>query len=285
MASALYEKSREDFGNADIDYLVDTINIALLDLNTPDTGIKVVTGASNATPIVITATSHGFANGDIVVIGAVGGNLSGNGLFRIANQATNTFELTDPITGTNVTGSGSYTSGGYAVCLGPSAAGSHWDDFSAAVVGTPQALGSKTNDNGLVDAADPTFTSVTGATVEGVGIYKSTGVESTSRMVAFLDGRQIVTCAATVSAGATTIPVERLIGGIPNSTVLAFSNGQTATLTALANAGDRTVTVSALGGGVTAGNRSDAPVTGAGLPITPNGGNIAISFPSGIFKL
>jgi hypothetical protein len=258
-----------------------------LDLNTADTGVKAITGATNATPIVVTATAHGFTNGDIVIVGGVGGNLSANGLWKIANVATNTFELTDPITGTNVVGSGSYTSGGYAVCLGISASGDNLDDFDACVVGTAQTLTSPTVTGGVEDAADVSFPSGGGVSVEAVGIYKDTGTASTSRMVALIDGRHIVTCAATAASSATTIAVERLVAGIPNGTVLAFSNGQTATLTAAANAGDRTVTVSALGGSVTAGSRADAPATGSGLPATSSGA-VTITWDNGpnkIFKL
>lgn len=288
MANSMYEEGREDFGNADIDYLVDTIKLALLDLGTEDVGIQVITGATNATPIVITATGHTFVNGDIVSIIQVGGNLAANGVFAITGVAANVFSLTDPITGANVVGSGAYTSGGVAVCLGPSAAGSHWDDFDGAVVGTPQTLANKANVNGALDADDALFTAVTGATVEALALYKDTGTPSTSRMIALLDGHQIVTCSAQAAASATTVNVERLAAGIPNGTVLGFSNGASATLSALANAGDRTLTVTALAAIITSGSRADAPATGSGLPVTPNGGNISVAFaalPAGILKL
>lgn len=288
MADSLLEKGREGFLDGSIDFDTDQIDVALLDVNTADTGVKAVTAASNATPIVVTATAHGFANGDIVIIGAVGGNLAANGVWKIANQATNTFELTDPITGTNAVGSAAYTSGGYALCLGPSAAGDMWGDFDGSLVGSLQTLGSKTATAGVADAADPTFTAVTGATVEALAMFKNTGTPSTSRMIAIIDGRQIVTCAAQSAISATTVPVERLRGGIPNGTVLTFSNGATATLSALATAGDRTLTVSALAAAITAGSRADAPITASGLPVTPNGGNISVVFDnssSKIFKL
>lgn len=288
MGNALFEKGREGFLDGTLDWDTHTFKAALLDLNTADTGIKAVTGATNATPIVITATSHGFTDGDIVCVGAVGGNLAANGIWKISGSATNTFQLTDPITGTNAAGSGAYTSGGYVVNLGPSASGDNWDDFDGALVGTAQTLTSPTVTQGVADTADVTYSSVTGATVEAIGIYKDTGTASTSRMAAFIDGRHIVTCAATAASSATSIAVERLAAGIPNSTVLAFSNGQTATLTALANAGDRTVTVSALAGSVTAGSRADAPGTSSGLPVTPNGGSITVAWDNGankIFKL
>jgi hypothetical protein len=288
MANTLYEKGREGFLDGSIDWDTNSFKAALLDLNTADVGVKAITGATNATPVVITATAHGFTNGDLVLTGSVGGNLSANGIFKIANVAANTFELTDPVTGTNVAGSAAYTSGGYAVNLGPSASGDNWDDFDACLVGAAVALASPTVTAGVADAADITFTGVTGASVEAVLIYKDTGTASTSRVVAIIDGRQIVTCAAQAAASATSVAVERLVAGIPNGTVLTFSNGASATLSALANAGDRTITVSALAAIITAGSRADAPTTGSGLPVTPNGGNIAVAFDNGsnrIFKL
>lgn len=292
MADTLFEKGREGFLDGTCDWDTNTFKDILLDLNTADVGVKAITAASNATPIVVTSTSHGFTNGDIVLVGAVGGNLAANGIWKIANQAANTFELTDPVTGTNVVGSAAYTSGGYVVNLGPSSSGDNLDDFDACRIGSDQTLvvpGAGAGvAQGVADAADITHTAVSGASVEAIGVYKDTGTASTSRMVGIIDGRQIVTCAAQAAASATTVAVERLRGAIPNGTVLTFSNGASATLSALANAGDRTVTVTALAAIVTAGSRSDAPITGVGLPFTPNGGNLAVSFDNGankIFKL
>jgi hypothetical protein len=289
MTFFLLEKGREGLIDGTVDLDTDTIKAALVRATTADAALKAITGASNATPIVVTATSHGFANGDLVLIDGVGGNLAANGYHKIANVLTNSFELTDPITGTNVVGSGAYTSGGYAVCMGPSGAGDNWDDFSAALVGTAQTLASKTVTSGVFDAADVTFPTVAaGAAIELVVIYEDTGVESTSRVIAVNNGKQSVVCAADAATSATTIWVERLGAGIPNSTAMTFSNGQAATLTALASAGDRSLTVSALGGPVTAGRRASAPGTGSGLPVTPNGNDIACAWDAGanrIFKV
>lgn len=55
------------------------------------------------------------------------------------------------------------------------------------VVGTPQTLGSKTYTNGVFDAADITYTAVSGATVEALVIYIDTGTAGTSRLVAYID--------------------------------------------------------------------------------------------------
>lgn len=285
MASFLFTKGRDGVLDGTIDVDTNTLKMAMLDLGTVDAGIKAITGATNATPIVVTATSHGFANGDIVSITGVGGNAAANGVWAIANQAANTFELTDPVTGSNAVGSGSYTSGGFAVNLGPSASGDNWDDFSAAVVGTPQTLSSITVSSGAVDCADVTYTSVSGNSVEALAVYKDTGTESTSRMLYYNDGFFIVTATSTAASSATTINVERLAAGIANGATLTFSNGQAATLTATANAGDRTLTVSALSGSVTVGSRASAAASGSGLPVTPNGGNITITIDNGVNKL
>ena len=76
-------------------------------------GAKAVGGATNATPIVITSTSHGYSDGDFVNIIGVVGNTAANGLHIVANKTANTFELNTPA-GANVAGNGSYSSGGAA---------------------------------------------------------------------------------------------------------------------------------------------------------------------------
>lgn len=63
-----------------------------------------------------------------------------------------------------------------------------YSDISAYVIGTPQTLGSKTTSAGVFDAGDVTYTAVTaGDTLEGVVIYKDTGVAGTSPLIAYID--------------------------------------------------------------------------------------------------
>jgi hypothetical protein len=63
-----------------------------------------------------------------------------------------------------------------------------WSSVSgSAVVGTPATLGSKTYTNGVFDAADVTFNTVTGASVEALIIYIDTGTAGTSPLVAYID--------------------------------------------------------------------------------------------------
>jgi hypothetical protein len=76
-----------------------------------------ISGATNATPIVVTANSHGYSDGDFVHITGVVGNTACNDLHVIQSTTTNTFELTTPA-GVSVAGNGSYSSGGAAhICF------------------------------------------------------------------------------------------------------------------------------------------------------------------------
>ena len=51
----------------------------------------------------------------------------------------------------------------------------------------PVTLTSKTTTGGAADAADVTFTSVSGASIEMIVIYKDTGTEATSPLLAMID--------------------------------------------------------------------------------------------------
>lgn len=58
---------------------------------------------------------------------------------------------------------------------------------SAGRVAISPNLGTKTVTNGLFDAADTTFSAVTGDVSEAIVIFIDTGTEGTSRLVAYLD--------------------------------------------------------------------------------------------------
>jgi hypothetical protein len=63
-----------------------------------------------------------------------------------------------------------------------------YNDISADVLNTPQALASKTTTAGVLKAANVTFSSVTlGDTASYVAIYKDTGVAGTSPLIALFD--------------------------------------------------------------------------------------------------
>ena len=69
-----------------------------------------------------------------------------------------------------------------------SAAHDFLDDIpSGERVATSGALASKTITNGVFDAADVTFTSVTGDQAEAIVLYKDTGAEGTSPLICYID--------------------------------------------------------------------------------------------------
>ena len=60
-------------------------------------------------------------------------------------------------------------------------------DLSGVVGTESDALADKTVTNGVFDADDATFTSVTGANAEALILFQDTGDASTSRLIAFID--------------------------------------------------------------------------------------------------
>ena len=74
---------------------------------------KTISGATQANPCVITATAHGFLDGEECYISSIVGMTQLNGrYFKIANKTTNTFEITD-LQGNNINSS-AYTAYGSA---------------------------------------------------------------------------------------------------------------------------------------------------------------------------
>ena len=61
------------------------------------------------------------------------------------------------------------------------------DISGSARIAGPVTLTSKTTTGGAADAADVTFTSVTGASIEAIVIYADTGTEATSPLIAYID--------------------------------------------------------------------------------------------------
>ena len=65
-----------------------------------------VTGASNATPIVVTSVAHGLATGSVVTITGAVGNTAANGTFTVTALTADTFSLNGS------TGNGVWSAGG-----------------------------------------------------------------------------------------------------------------------------------------------------------------------------
>ena len=71
-------------------------------------------------------------------------------------------------------------------------------------IGTPVTLASITTTDGVLDAADVSFTGLTGApTIEAVALCVDTGTEATSRFLAYID----TATGLPVAAGATQVDV------------------------------------------------------------------------------
>ncbi len=229
--------------------------------------------------MVVTSNSHGFSNGDIVVIGGVLGITAANGTWTVAGVTTNTFQLTTSrsLTALNSTGNAAYTSGGYIVNLTLASA---LTDVDAGLLGAAVTLTTPTNTNGVLDADDPTFTGITG-NVTAMLIKDNT----TSTPIYFMDGKTQVCVAADAATSATTVAVEPLEGPLPSGAVLVFSNGVSATLSGAAIAGARTLSVTALSAGITAGHTADTPTTNSGFPVTLAGNNFTVNFDNGVNKI
>jgi hypothetical protein len=60
-------------------------------------------------------------------------------------------------------------------------------DVSNSAIISTSTLSNKTTTNGVFDADDATFTSVTGANAEALIIYQDTGNQATSRLIAYID--------------------------------------------------------------------------------------------------
>lgn len=283
MSALLFRKGKQGLIDGSIDLDTDTIKLVQLQLDgtLTDTHVKAVTGCTVATPGVLTVTAHGWSNGDIVLTRGIGGTLNANGLWQIAGVATNTFQLLTRLDGLNSTTVGVYTSGGCAINLTQAL---NLADIDGAQIGAlSSALGSVTVTNGVFDAADVSMT--LNGTIHAHAILKDTGSAATSRLIHFMDGRTQVVVAAAALISATTLAVERLEGAIANGTVIQLSNGVAATLTAGANAGDRTLTVSALSAAVAAGHTGDAQTTNSGYPLSLGGGTYTVQFDNGAFRI
>lgn len=86
--------------------------IMLFDAVTP----VAITSSTDATPIVITATTHGFATGDRVLLYGHTTNVAANGIFKVTKLTANTFSLQNEFTGADVAGSGA-GAGSSGVCM------------------------------------------------------------------------------------------------------------------------------------------------------------------------
>lgn len=115
-----------------------------------------ITGATNASPIVIALAGHGFVKGQKVVITGVGGNTAANGTWTVTVVDQDHFSLNGSV------GNGAYTSGGTAVLFGDWGGARVWlspDNSNYVAIGMvygPSRMGVLTAQ--LVSSADPDTT-------------------------------------------------------------------------------------------------------------------------------
>jgi hypothetical protein len=68
-----------------------------------------------------------------------------------------------------------------------SASHQYRNEVSNSAVISSTTLANKTITNGVFDADDATFSSVTGANCEALLIFQDTGIQTTSRLIAYID--------------------------------------------------------------------------------------------------
>jgi len=83
-----------------------------------------------------------------------------------------------------------------------SSAHDYLDDVSAGYRVATATLASKTTTGGAFDSADPVFTAVaSGSTVTGLWLYKDTGTDSTSPLIAWYDTNASSSAISIVTSG------------------------------------------------------------------------------------
>ena len=90
--------------------------------------------------------------------------------------------------------------------------------ISARIAG-PVTLTAKATTGGAADAADCTFTSVSGATINAIVIYKDTGTEATSPLIAYID--TATGLPITPNGGDIIVTWDEINGGVNNLISLA----------------------------------------------------------------
>ena len=131
-----------------------------------------ITGTTQANPVVVSAGSHGFLDGDLVDIKKVMGmtELNGN-RYKVANKATNTFELTNQTTGANINGTafGAYDSAGEVRKGVTTITGlAHLEGESVKIVGNGAVFPDKTVSGGSVTVSSAVSEAYVGQGFSGV---------------------------------------------------------------------------------------------------------------------
>lgn len=282
MSNALFGLGRHNYSIKQISSTVDTLKASLLTMSSAAGKIYLVTGASSpGNPIVLTvASTTGIATGDVLVVNGVGGTTSANGTWIAGTVTGTTVELKTKLDNISSTGNGAYTSGGWIIDL---SSASTLADVSANSNGADVAITGVTDVLGVVNASPWTWSGLAATKSWGVAIYDSTAAND---LLAWIDGYYQVYVITQAAASSTAIAVARLPVQIATGTVLNFSNGASATLSAQANVGDTSLAVTSTAAIITRQATADAPTLNAGLPVTPApGGSLQLTPDAGVNKL
>jgi hypothetical protein len=173
-------------------YYVDSVSGSTITAyQTSRTQTVSVTGATNATPIVITtSTAHNLATGTRVAITGVLGNTAANGNWTITSTGANTLSLDTSV------GNGAYTSGGTVAAFS-------WTAFTDALVGQGLSSGIV---GGFATGTAGTTTATANSTnglFAGLNIYFA-GDENNPHSILTVDsGTGVITFTNTLSSNMT----------------------------------------------------------------------------------
>jgi hypothetical protein len=298
MAARLFDHGRDGFNTKLLSWTGDTQKALLLDMTVAGTWMKPLTGGvTNASPAVYTIATHGYSNGDLVVVTGVLGNLSANQTGLVTNATTNTFQLTT-LEGQVIAGSGAYISGGYTVNLTQA---TFVSDVLGTRVGVDPTIAGTTSSKGVANATSPVtwLTVPAGNPAQAVCLYDAAGgTDGTNRLIGWQDGKIRVITVGDSPSTSTSIKCQplraQLWDGVTGvAPVLWFSNGFSATLSAAANQGADSIAVVSTGHDIPDLQTAEGIDFGGGLPVTPSGGNIAFNIgviyaplsPTGLYEL
>ena len=157
--------------------------------------------------------------------------------------------------------------------------------------GRSAALATKTVADGIADAADTSLVATAAVACNALAIFQHTGVDTTARLVAYIDGRARVEMAAAAALNATSLVTEDLLADIANGGVLTLISGTgpaTITTSAAAVTGARALTVTAIGSAIVAGAVYEYQANNTGVFTPSVGQTVNVVWDNGankIFKL
>lgn len=209
-----FAKGRQAFADGLIAWNTNRLLAYLLDVDDlgPSAGAWTVTAAtiSGSTIRLTTGAVNGFSVGDEVEVWGVGGITNSTGIFTVtAKPATNQLEFTASTTPT-----GTYTSGGYVVNLtAPTFLSDINVSGNADVAKIALSTTGRTTTNGYLDAADSTWTGVTGDVVEMMAVVyaAATDVSTNDNNEAV---QRLLFCNTPVTSGLTGLPQTPTNGNI-----------------------------------------------------------------------